>query len=104
LQVPVEEVEGKLDLGGCDDVPGAGQDGNLSVGELPIGGDPVVERAVVVAVADEDQRRCGDLREVLEGVAGRFGSAVERKARSCTDCVLALRGCQVRAPYGPGSR
>ena len=59
----VEELEGDLDLGRCDDMPGAGQDGDLAVGQLPVGGDPVVECAVGVAIADEDEGRCGDFRE-----------------------------------------
>jgi hypothetical protein len=78
--VPVEKVDGLPDLGRRDDVPGAGQHGDLPVGELPVGGDRVVERAVVVAIADEDERRCGDLCEVLECVA-RGGLVVRWNAR-----------------------
>ena len=52
----------------------AGQDRELPVRELPVGGDGLLDGAEVVAVADEDQRRNGDLREVGVGVAGMLGA------------------------------
>src|SRR5690349_11943785 len=81
LGVRAEEAEGQLDLCGRNDVTGAGYDGEFTVAELPVSGDPVLERAVVVAVAGKDQRGRGDLREVCESVARGLSGAMEHEAQ-----------------------
>src|SRR5262245_27607933 len=81
LGVRAEEGGGQLDLGGRDDMLGAGHDGEFTVAQLPVSGDPVLERAVGVAVAVQDQRGRGDLREVCEGVARWLGGAMECEAQ-----------------------
>ena len=80
VRVTNEEVDGDVDDGGRDDVFGVGDDGKFAGGQLAGGGDGVVDRAEVVAVAGEDEGRHGDRAQVVEGVARRSGGAIEEDA------------------------
>ena len=71
---------------------GVGDDGELALGERPVGTRSLFDRAELVAVADDDERRCRDGGQILGGVAGGLGEAVEGEAQVVLPVVDALAG------------
>ena len=76
-----EEVDGRVDGGGGDLVSGVGEDGQFAGGEIPVGDGGFLDGAEGVAVTGQDQGRCGDRPEVVEGVARESGDAIEKRRR-----------------------
>src|SRR5690348_18296063 len=92
----LEEINGGLDGGGGDQVPGAWQYRELAGRQRAAGGRPGLDGAERIPVAGEDERRHGDGVHVRNGVAVRLDDPVEGLSDNYLPVTGSLRAVVVR--------